>query len=399
MKIQRRILALLALLSVVTYLDRVLISVAGPRMQEELNIGPEAWGWVVGAFAAAYAVFEIPSGRLGDRFGPRRVLTRIVLWWSAFTVLTGMVSSYYLLVATRFAFGAGEAGAYPNTSASISRWFPPDQRSRAFGMIWMASQAGAALTPLLVVPIQMRFGWRASFFLFGLAGALWALVWRRSHGDEPQAPASKTSSHVLPWRLIFRSGNLWAVMMVALAYCYGMYFFLAWLHTFLVKGRGFSEQSLALSSLPFVLGALANACGGYAGDVSTRRLGLKWGRRAMGITGLLVAGLAMLAVPFAHGKAAVLVLLGLCYGGITFQQPSVWAVCLDIGGGHAGVVSASMNTAAQIGSLLLSISFGYMVNLFGSYDLPLLPVGLMLLAGALLWLVIDPTRSLLRDAT
>ncbi len=100
-KYRNRVLGLLALLSVITYLDRVCISVAGPRMQEALKIGPAAWGWVTGVFVISYAVFEIPMGVLGDRIGPRRVLTRIVLWWSVFTTLTGFVAGYYPLLVTR----------------------------------------------------------------------------------------------------------------------------------------------------------------------------------------------------------------------------------------------------------------------------------------------------------
>jgi hypothetical protein len=111
---------MLSLLSVITYLDRVCIAVAGPRMQDALHISPEAWGWVTSVFFLSYSAFEIPTGALGDRIGPRRVLTRIVAWWSAFTTLTGTVSNYYVLLLVRFCFGAGEAGAYPNASAVIA---------------------------------------------------------------------------------------------------------------------------------------------------------------------------------------------------------------------------------------------------------------------------------------
>jgi MFS family permease len=177
MKYGHRVLGLLSLLSIITYLDRVCIAVAGPRMQDELHISPEAWGWVTGIFALSYGLFEIPSGAMGDRLGPRRVLTRIVLWWSAFTSLTGAVSKYYLLLLTRFRFGMGEAGAYPNAATVIARWIPAQQRARAWGIVWMASQIGGSISPLLVVPIQMRFGWRASFFTFGMLGVIWSGIW------------------------------------------------------------------------------------------------------------------------------------------------------------------------------------------------------------------------------
>ena len=145
MKQRHILLVLLALLSVITFLDRLCIAVAGPRMQDELHIPPDRWGWVLGAFILSYALFEIPSGALGDRVGPRSVLTRIVLWWSAFASLTGTVSSFHLLVAVQLLFGMGEAGAYPNMSGVISRWFPVHERARAQGAVWGASRAGGAL--------------------------------------------------------------------------------------------------------------------------------------------------------------------------------------------------------------------------------------------------------------
>ena len=154
-------------------------------MQHELDISPVRWGWVVGAFTIAYALFEIPSGAMGDRIGARKVLTRIVIWWSAFTSFTGMVSNYVVLLVVRFLFGAGEAGAYPNSASSISRWFPTAERARAHGWVWMASRVGGALSPLLVVPIQQRYGWRASFWLFGVFGVAWAAVWDGWYRDHP----------------------------------------------------------------------------------------------------------------------------------------------------------------------------------------------------------------------
>src|SRR5688500_14380955 len=133
MRARYLVLILLVLLSIITYMDRVCISVAGPRMKAELKIADQHWGWVMGAFILSYGLFEIPSGAWGDRFGQRRVLTRIVVWWSVFTVLTGLARSYYVLIIVRFLFGAGEAGAYPNASGTIGRWFPPEERARAQG--------------------------------------------------------------------------------------------------------------------------------------------------------------------------------------------------------------------------------------------------------------------------
>ena len=124
-------------------------------------------------FTLAYCLFEIPTGMMGDRLGPRRVLTRIVMWWSMFTTLTGAMTGYYPLLLTRFLFGAGEAGAFPNASVVVSRWFPPQKRATISGVNLMASQVGSAVAKLLVLPIQMRYGWRMSFYVFGVFGLVW----------------------------------------------------------------------------------------------------------------------------------------------------------------------------------------------------------------------------------
>ncbi|MGC1387189.1 MAG: MFS transporter [Steroidobacteraceae bacterium] len=396
------------MLLVITYLDRVCISVAGPRMQEALHIGPLAWGWVTGIFTLSYALFEIPCGALGDRIGPRRVLTRIVLWWSGFTSLTGAVAGFMPLLLTRFLFGAGEAGAFPNASIAVARWFPVHERGRAFGISLMASQLGGAFAPLLVVPIQIRYGWRASFFLFGVLGVAWALVWywwfRDSPAEKPgvsQAELAETrdmvanAHHALPWRIALRSANLWAVMAVAGCYVYTYYFFQSWIHTYLVRARGYSEADLLLSSLPFLVGACANLGGGLLSQALVKRRGLKWARRTIGTLGMGIAGLCTVAVMFTQQWVGALILLSAVYGGICFQQPTMFAACLDIGGEYAGSVVGAMNTAAQVCSLVSSVAFGFLVDRSGNYDLPFIPMAALLLIGAWLWLKIDPSRALI----
>jgi ACS family glucarate transporter-like MFS transporter len=402
------VLGLLSLLLVITYLDRVCISVAGPRMQEALHIGPAGWGWVTGIFTLSYAAFEIPSGALGDRIGARRVLTRIVLWWSAFTSLTGLVTGYYPLLLTRFLFGMGEAGAYPNASVVVARWFPVQERGRAFGITLMAAQLGGAFAPLLVVPIQVHYGWRASFYLFGILGVVWSGVWYRWFRDSPaqktgvtQAELDETRGAIakahqtLPWGAALRSGNFWTTMAVAFCYVYTFYFFQSWFHTYLVKARGYSENDLLLSSLPFFVAAFANCAGGVVSNALVQKVGLKWGRCSIGVAGLGMAALCTVAVMFTRGQLGAMILLSLIYAGITFQQPIMFAVCLDIGGEYAGAMVGAMNTASQIGSFLSSLAFGYLVARFGSYNIPFVPMAALLFAGAWLWLKIDPAEQLI----
>jgi MFS transporter, ACS family, glucarate transporter len=414
MKYRHRVLGLLFLLSIITYIDRVCISVAGPKMQADLHLSPSQWGWVTSLFAASYALFEIPSGALGDRIGPRKVLTRIVLWWSVFTTFTGTVSSYFLLLATRFLFGAGEAGAYPNSSASISRWFPVVERARAHGIVWMASRVGGALSPLLVIPIQTRWGWRASFWTFGFLGVIWAAAWYWWYRDTPaEKPGVSPEEareiaqgqgvdarerHALPWR-VMRSRNFRTILLMYHTYCWGSYFFLSWLHTFLAKGRGFTDAEIQTwSTLPFVFGMVGTLSGGIVSDYLVKRLGLKWGRRAVGCTGLAASALFMGLTFLTTGKIASVVLLSCAYAGSDFMLPVAWAVCLDIGRKYAGAVTGSMNMAGQAGSFLSAAAFGYLIEGFQTYNAPLLPMAGMLLVSAVLWLKIDPTEELVPEA-
>jgi ACS family glucarate transporter-like MFS transporter len=400
------VVVLLILLFTITYLDRVCMSVAGPRMQEDLHIHPAAWGWVSAIFTLSYCIFEIPSGTLGDRIGARRVLTRIVLWWSAFTAMTGLVTGYPALLVVRFLFGAGEAGAFPNAGVVVSRWFKPSQRSTVFGTFLLASQAGGAMAPLLVVPIQMRYGWRASFFAFAVLGVVWAGVWyvwfrdspaekaRHASREEAVAAVRHTSHEKFPLRLALRSPSIRAMLITAFCYVYVYNFFQTWFHTFLVKGRGFSEAGLLFSFLPYVVAGGANLCGGFLSDRLVQRIGLKNGRRIPGTITLIAAAMFALAAVLTQRQMLGLILLAAMYGAITFQQSIVFGVCLDIGRQHSGAIVGLMNTSAQFGGLVGAVAFGYIVERFHSYDAPFMPMVGLLLIGAVSWWKIDATEEL-----
>jgi len=376
-------------------------------MQDELKLSPQDWGLVTSAFLIAYALFEVPSGYLGDRFGARAMLTRIVLWWSAFTSLTGVVSKLWSLLIVRFFFGVGEAGAFPTASTSIFRWFPKAERGRAFGVVWLSSQLGGAIAPLLIVPIQMHFGWRASFYVFGIVGIVWAGGWWRWYRNRPEektgitvqelaeiGPALEPLAHAFPWQAIGSNKSVWAIMGATSAYVYSISFFLFWVPTYMMRARGFSEGETKLSTLPFVLGAAGNLTGGFARDAAIRRWGPKSGPRIICLVGLVTAAAAAVAALVTPNSYAALGWLALCYGGITFQQPTVWATCVDIGKRHAGAVAGCMNTAGNLGGVASSLIFGSIVQRSGSYDAVLASMAALLLVGAALWLRIDPTESL-----
>jgi len=450
MKVRHGVLLMLVLLSVVTYLDRICIGVAAAEIQSDFGISEQGWGWVLGAFLLGYGIFEIPSGGLGDWIGQRKVLTRIVLWWSAFTALTPLAANYYVLIATRFLFGAGEAGAYPNASGCISRWFPLGERAQAQGLVWGASRLGGALTPLLVVPLMRTFGWQACFWIFGALGVIWAVVWYAWFRDDPAnhpavsgeelaeirpwavaaksqessippvasadspaaastnpyaAPAhaykeSAASSHLgIPWGPLFASPQLWLIMGMYWFYVFGFIFFMFWLPKFLTQGRGFTTDEMGICvGLMFSAGALGNFAGGWASDRLTKRYGLAIGRKAIGVSCLAISGLLLFAVAFTPGKVAVAVLIILSFGVADGMLPCSWAICLDVGKRYSGAVSGAMNTAGQAAGYICTVLLGYLVASFG-YNTPLLFLAPNLLIAAVLFALIDPTRPLLPDLT
>ena len=407
-KSRYKVLGMLFLVSVITYLDRISIAAAAPRMQEDLGLSTSQMGDVFSVFTLAYGIFEIPGGWMGDHFGTRLTLTRIVLWWSAFTAATGAVHSFGALIACRFLFGAGEAGAYPNCSCTISRWFPFGERARAQGIVWTASRIGATLTPLTVLPLQAALGWRAVFYLFGGVGVFWAAAWYFWFRDYPrQMPQvsraelaeigqSGAPAHArLSLGRMLGSGNLWAVMLMYHTYCYAAYWFFSWMPTYLAKAKGISAFATYVAA-PYLLGALANLAGGWTSDLMVRKIGLRWGRRLVGLVSMGSAGLLMILSLTIENKTLAIVALSLSFAASDFMLPNCWAVCLDIGKTYAGTVTGAMNMAGQFGATIAAKAYGNLVGKWG-WNLPLLGLGGLSLISALCWLRIDATKLLVPE--
>src|SRR6516225_390184 len=396
-------------LSVVTYLDRVCIATAATSIREDLHLTAVQMGWVFSAFTLAYAIFEIPSGWLGDTIGPRKVLTRIVLWWSAFTMATGAAWTYLSLLTFRFLFGAGEAGAFPNASRSFSQWFPIKERGRAHGIIFMGTRLGGALAPPLAVALIASVGWRASFWIFGSLGIFWAILWWRWFRDDPASHASVNPEELqiiqqdqaadvvqpqLEWRILLNR-NLLFICLTYFAFGYGLYFYLTWLQTYLREARGFSaNQASLLASLVLLCGAGTSIVGGLWTDHWVKRYGLRTGRSGVAFTALVGSGLILAAAALTSNALGSAILIAVAAGIADLCISAAWAVCLDIGCQSAGTVTGCMNTFANIGGAIAPVAMGYAVQWWGSWNTPLLITAAIYVLGGLTALLIDPTKPL-----
>ena len=404
--VRARVLGFAFLLAVVTYLDRVCISAAAPSIMEELNLSVLQMSVVFSAFTLSYSLFEIPSGWLGDVKGPRRVLTRIVLWWSAFTILTGFARGFQSLVAIRFLFGAGEAGAFPNIARSFSRWFPARERGRANGIMFLGSRLGGMLSAPVALIIIARWGWRESFVIFGLIGVVWAAAWYAWYRDRPEEHPAMTREELAqindgsrgaeggagtPWRALLRSRNLYAICAMYFAFGYGLYFYFTWLPTYLIKVLGFSRFGGGLfAALPFLLAGIADVLGGWLTDHLSRRYGLRIGRCYLGCAAFTTCAALVFASQLPVPVVAKALLLALALASADLALGACWAVPIDIAPDHAGVITGCMNTLGNLGGLVGPLVVGIAVDRWQSWSFPFYITALVYAGGALAWLAIDP---------
>jgi len=408
MKRKNVILVMLVILGMVTFLDRINISVAGSSIMADLHLSPAQWGWVQSAFILSYGLLQIPMGALGDRFGHRNILALIVLWWSLFTAFTGMAGGLMSLLLIRFMFGVGEAGSSPCSTGVISRWFEKGEVGKAQGYVWAASRMGGALTPFVVIPVMMTVGWRAAFYLLGALGIVWALVWWLYYRNPKKEGLSERSGKTgnseistpssLQWSLLLSNKQFWLICGMYFFYAFGSWFFFSWFPTFMELGRGFEKSELTYAvAVPFIMSMIGNIAGGHLTDHLTHRYGIKVGRKALGSASLAISALCMFLAAFIPGKMAVFVFLSLCFGIFDLMLPSAWALCIDLGKHHAGTISGAMNTAGNIGGFCCGILFGELVQQSGNYNLPLYMIAGMLIVSAGLFAFINPEKPIVKE--
>ncbi|SEG52916.1 Predicted arabinose efflux permease, MFS family [Bryocella elongata] len=410
MSCRNKVLAFLCALSVITFVDRLAIAVAEPGVRSDLGLSPSQWGWVLSAYVLGNALFEIPSGALGDKHGQRRELTRIVGWWSVFTAATGWCRSFWQIVSARFLFGVGAAGAYPNAAGVVARWFPRQEHARAQGFIWAASRFGGALAPLLLVPLAHVLGWRAVFWVLGIVGVGWAIAWwmwfRTDPADMPGITAHELDvihsggahvkqHHAIPWAALLRLRNLNLLVVAYFWYGWGSWFFFGWFATWLVRGAHFTSAQMGVwASLPFFVAMLANLVGGFVSRHLVMRVGAVKTYRALTSLCLLCGSALLLAMSWATGHAPIVILATLAFGVMDLMLPSAWAMCMRLGGDYGGTATALMNTAGNLGGWVSAVLFGYVVKATGNYELPLRCIAIAVLAAAVLFACVDVSRGM-----
>jgi sugar phosphate permease len=403
------VLWLTVALYLITYMDRVVISAAVPSIQKEFGFSTVTIGWILAAFQLSYSLFQIPGGWLGDRLGPRKALTAVVLWWSSFTALTALTWSATSMMVCRFLFGMGEAGAFPIATRSLSRWMLPAERGWAQGLTHAGSRLGGAVTPVLVVGIIAAAGWRAPFFIFAVIGVVWGIFWFWYYRDSPddhkfvndaERNLIKTSlgrtgpaRKIVPWKEILSSPQMWLLAAMYACYGYSIGIYLTWFPKYLVDTHNFSLTQMGVyASMPLLAGVLGDIAGGSVSDLLVKRTGnLKLGRRIVAVLGFLIAGVGIFLAIQAEDPMLGVGLFCVAVFGLELTVGVSWAVALDIGDEFAGSVSAVMNTAGNLGATVSAALTGYLVTLYSWNAAFMVLTGLAVVA-ALLFLKIDASR-------
>jgi sugar phosphate permease len=407
-----RVFIFLFFLIFVTILDRSCIGLLKNSIEETFHFSETQMGYVFSAFALSYALVEFISGAWGDRIGQRAVFIRIVLWWSLFTALTGFASGFFSLLLIRFLFGMGESGAFPTSSAVISKWFPASETSKAMSSLTIGATAGAAVAPLIVLPVAAGLGWRASFFVNGSIGLIWVIVcvfWFRNNPSEMKriTPAERKlieenrrySNHnmIIPWKKILGSRSLIALSLAHFFTQWSVYFLYTWLPPYLTDWRHFSGNNAKyINSLIFLPGIASNLLIGFLCERLVKLKGLRFGRLAIAITALCMLSFSFFVQANTNNNVLVVILLMV---GIFFQfwtTVAAFSTCIDIGGNYAGTVAGIMNTVANMGPVVMPVIAGHILDATHKNYTPVLYVlATVSFAGALLWLLVDPRKKLI----
>ena len=421
---------LLFVLSGVAFLDRTNLSIAGLQISTEYGLGNQRLGWIFSAFLIGYAGFQLPAGWLATRYGPRRVLTFGVLWWGITTGLTalmpsGIVHAVLLLIAIRFALGAGEAVIYPAANQFVARWVPLEERGLINGLIFAGVGAGSGLTPPLLTWLITDHGWRAAFWFSAVIGVAAGAIWWLSARDTPEehpdvsvlelqtirdglafvpdglgvgkadkAPGEGPKAVVISWRAIFRRRDLAALMAGYFAFGYIAWIFFSWFFLYMAQVRGFDLKSSALySMLPFLSMTVFCLAGGALSDWLSKSYGLRAGRNGLAAAALLLTAVFLLVGSQIHSPQWAGIILAGGAGALYLSQSSFWSVSVDIAGQSSGIFSSMVNMGGQIGGAVTASLTPWIAQRFG-WTTSFAIAAAMAVAGAICWITVHPERPL-----
>ena len=406
------VLAFAATLALITYVDRVCMAQAKGSVAADLGLSDYQMGLVFSFSTLAYGFFGVLAGSLGDLFGPRKVLTQMVVWWSLFTAATGRAWNLGSLLVAQFLFGGAESGAFPNLAKAYTKWLPVVERNRAVSVMWLCTRWGGAITPLLVVWVISLVGWRWTFAAFAVPGIVWVVLFHAWFRDSPrdhksvnaaeialiqEAPAKPASRPKVPWSKIVHSRTVWLLIVQYFCFGYGWYFYITWLPTYAREARGLElHKGALLSGIPLFFGGFACLLSGWlAGWLVRRGFALVHVRRSLAYVGYGGAAVMLLIMLRIADPVWAMLAMGLASFFLDLTLPLCWRTAMDVGGQYAGTVSAAVNTSGQIGGAVGPYVVGYILQYMNhNWTLIFAISAAIYILGGLCWIFIDPVNPI-----
>jgi MFS family permease len=384
------IVGLAVLLNMVSYFDRVSLAVAAPGIRSEFHLTPVQLGTVFSVFSLSYALMQPAWGALADRYGARWIVALAITGWSLFTGLTAVATTYWVLVAMRLVFGAWEAGLPPSIASGFSRWIAPEQRSKAFGLFAGGGRLGGTIAPVIAAALVARFGWRASFVAFAGLGVIAGAAWLKAidFAGVAKAPAPIVAAAVAPspavrYRDLLLSRRLICLLLVSFGYTFMWQFYATWFPTYLTERRGFTlAQAAAYAGLPFLLGLVANAVGGFLAEIV--------GRGRLGLCCLLASAALLFAGIVSPEARTAGLLIALAAGAGDLLLGAAWASAVDIGGKAGGAIAGLMNSTSALGGFVSPLLMGWVLQNWQSWESVLFMAVAANVISAVLWLGVNP---------
>lgn len=401
--------------TLICYIDRVNISLAAIAMQDQFGWSDTVKGYVLSSFFIGYMATQVVGGALANRIGGKFVLGFAVLWWSAFTILTPPAAfvSLGLLIVTRILMGVGEGMAFPSMYNLYGRWIPAAEKSRTVAITFSGISLGTLAALLLTGPIIERFGWPAVFYIFGAAGVVWFVFWQLLVTNTPQSHPTITDAELalieasaasaerperVPWRALFSSTAIWAIIINHFCANWGFYVLLAWLPSYFKTAWGLSLTGAGLASAaPWLsMFAMTNVAAWIADWQIKRGFSVTWVRKQQQTIGLLGAALFLFLVRGLEPGQSMLAIIYMCcsLGLLSFVLSGFATNHLDVAPRYADVLLGITNTAGTIPGIIGVLVTGYLVEKTGTFDVAFALASGIFVFGAMIFLIFATGRKL-----
>ncbi|MFD1316388.1 MFS transporter [Namhaeicola litoreus] len=403
------------LITLLLYIDRVCISSAKDSISSDLNLNDIQMGWVLSAFALGYAIFQVPGGAMGDKYGVRKVMTTIMVIWSVFTALTGAAWNYVSMLSARFVFGAGEAGAFPNISRAAYSWVPLKERGIFQGINFSGSRLGAAFALPLVAYLIDAWGWRPIFYFFGFIGLLCSLLFYLLFRNKPEQHSGiseierdfivknrqqemETAHEDLPLTQIIKSKNVDLAMIQYIGSNFIFFFMLTWLFPYIKEKYELNLVATGFyAMLPLIAGAVGNWVSGFMVDTIYKTGKWKLSRQLPAIIGFCLVVIGILSSLYMETALGAVGCLSIAIFGADMTLSPSWSFCMDIGKEHSGKVSGMMNMAGNLGAFATALAFPYLQSWTGSNDPFFFLAALLGVIAIICWIFMDSTKPITNE--